>query len=97
MSRPDVTVTDGGGGVYQVTVGQGAGATEHRVTVPGGMLDDLGLGGTGRSIDEAALVRESFAFLLEREPATSILRQFELTVIGRYFPEYEREIRVRLG
>ena len=32
------------------------------------------------------LVRASFAFLLEREPSESILREFDLTVIGRYFP-----------
>jgi hypothetical protein len=80
-------------GVYEVVVGKGASATEHRVTVPAGMVDDLGLTGT----DEATLVQESFAFLLEREPATSILRQFELTVIGTYFPEYDREIAHRLG
>ena len=80
-------------GAYQVVVGQGAAATEHRVTVPPGMVDDLGLAGT----DEATLVQESFAFLLEREPATSILRQFELTVIGDYFPEYDREMARRLG
>ena len=43
--------------------------------------------------DPADLVRRSFAFLLEREPKESILRTFELSVIGRYFPEYEREIR----
>jgi hypothetical protein len=41
------------------------------------------------------LVRRSFAFLLEREPPTSILRSFDLTVIARYFPEYEAEIRRR--
>ena len=39
------------------------------------------------------LVRRSFEFLLAREPKESILRSFELPVIGRYFPEYEREIR----
>lgn len=38
------------------------------------------------------LVEASFAFLLEREPKESILREFDLTVIGRYFPEYEQEI-----
>ncbi|MEA2825592.1 MAG: hypothetical protein QOG43_31 [Actinomycetota bacterium] len=93
MTRPDVGVTSAGGGVYQVVVGQGSSATEHRVTVPADMLDDLGLVG----IDESTLVQESFAFLLEREPASSILGTFELTVIGRYFPEYEQEIRHRLG
>jgi hypothetical protein len=93
VTRPDVGVTSVGGGVYQVVVGKGSSATEHRVTVPAAMLDDLGLEG----IDESVLVQESFAFLLEREPATSILGRFDLTVIGRYFPEYEQEIRRRLG
>jgi len=40
------------------------------------------------------LVRRSFEFLLAREPKESILSSFELPVIARYFPEYEREIRV---
>jgi hypothetical protein len=43
--------------------------------------------------DPTDLVRRSFLFLLAREPKESILRSFELPVIGRYFPEYEREIR----
>lgn len=46
---------------------------------------------------EAGPSRESFRFLLEREPNTSILSSFDLPVIGRYFPEYEREIRERLA
>jgi hypothetical protein len=44
-----------------------------------------------------ALVRESFAFLLEREPPGSILPRFDLGVIQGYFPEYRAEIRRRLG
>ena len=44
-----------------------------------------------------ALVRESFAFLLEREPASSILARFDLPVIARYFPEYDGDIRRRLA
>jgi hypothetical protein len=43
------------------------------------------------------LVEASFAFLLERETKESILREFDLTVIGRYFHEYEREIGHRLA
>ena len=42
------------------------------------------------------LVEASFAFLLERETKESILREFDLIVIGRYFPDYEREIGHRL-
>jgi hypothetical protein len=43
------------------------------------------------------LIEESFRFLLEREPNTSILRSFDITDISLYFPEYEREIRRRLA
>ncbi len=38
---------------------------------------------------------QSFEFLLEREPATSILRRFSLDVIGDYFPDYEAEMTRR--
>jgi hypothetical protein len=31
--------------------------------------------------------------LLEREPPSAILRQFELSVIESYFPEYDEVIR----
>ena len=43
--------------------------------------------------DPDRLVRRSFEFLLVREPKESILASFGLSVIGRYFPEYESEIR----
>ncbi|HKR98579.1 MAG TPA: hypothetical protein VJU79_03590 [Candidatus Dormibacteraeota bacterium] len=42
------------------------------------------------------LVRESFAFLLEREPPQSILSRFDLAVISRYFPDYRSEIARRM-
>jgi len=45
------------------------------------------------SEDVADLVKRSFEFLLAREPNTSILREFDLSTIERYFPEYAREIR----
>ena len=41
-------------------------------------------------------MRRSFEFLLEREPKESILARFDLSVIARYFPEYDREIARRL-
>lgn len=67
------------------------GATTHVVDVPSGLAEELGWS----SAEEVELVRESFAFLLEREPATSILRHFSLEVIGRYFPEFRGELRSR--
>jgi hypothetical protein len=78
---------------FGVQVREGDTTTSHRVTVPGDLLDELVLTG----VDPEVVVRESFAFLLEREPATSILRQFSLWDIGRYFPEYPEELRRRLS
>ena len=76
----------------QVTVKEGKSKTQHRVTLQ--KADHKRLAGPRASPEE--LVRESFRFLLQREPKESILRSFDLTVIGRYFPEYEREIIKRL-
>jgi hypothetical protein len=76
-----------------VRVGDDSAATTHRVTMS---AEDLLLfAPPGATVER--LVEESFAFLLEREPRESILREFDLPVIGRYFPEYEGEIRRRLG
>ena len=67
--------------------------TSHDVTVPAGFAASLGCD----QVDEEDLVRASFEFLLEREPATSIMRAFSLDVISRFFPSYPTEIRARLG
>ena len=80
------------GDQYEVRVSNGT-ATTHRVTLK--ETDRVRLGGTDISGDE--LIAESFRFLLEREPNTSILRTFDLPVIGTYFPEYEQEIGKRLA
>ncbi len=69
------------------------GSTQHRVIVTQADLDELAPGAS----DPTGLVGESFAFLLEREPKESILRRFELSEIGRYFPGWERDVRASLG
>jgi hypothetical protein len=79
------------GDEYEVRVG-GTTRTTHRVTLREADRERLG----GKDVSAEQLIEESFRFLLEREPNTSILRSFELPVIGRYFPEYEQEIRGRL-
>jgi hypothetical protein len=79
-----------GGDEWTVAV-HGAVMTHHRVRLPNADLARLS---EGRAAQE--LLRESFRFLLEREPNTSILSSFDLPLIGRYFPEYEQEIRARL-
>jgi hypothetical protein len=74
----DVQVVDGGRTL-----------STHRVTVATEDLARLDPTAT----DPTPLVERSFAFLLERESPSSILRTFDLPVIGRYFPEYEATIR----
>lgn len=72
---------------YQVTVTQRT-TTTHKVTVDPAYHQKL----TGGRVTPEVLVERSFEFLLEREGNTSILSSFDLPVIGRYFPEYERAI-----
>ena len=76
-----------------MTVNVAGSQTTHRVTVPESFSKPLLSG--GRSLEE--LVRVSFEFLLEREPKESIMKEFDITVISRYFPAYEDELRERLG
>ena len=77
---------------YLVVVQDGGGRSQHRVTVSPEQLAELG----GEASAEE-LIEASFEFLLEREPKESILSQFELPVISRYFPEYPAEIGRRLS
>jgi hypothetical protein len=78
-----------------VTIDDGRGTTSHDVTVAAEDATDLAAAAEGADVER--LVYETFAFLLEREPKESILRAFDLTVVGRYFPEFEAEIRSRLA
>ncbi len=93
MPDIDVRAISGGAGLlFHVKVKEAGGETAHEVAVPEDYYDDL----TGRACTPEEFVKISFEFLLEREPKESILREFEITVISRYFPEYEAEMRERL-
>ena len=93
MAKIQVRRTDQGETYeFQVTVKEGGGETRHRVTLRKADYERL----SGGEVSPEALVTESSRFLLEREPKESILRSFDITVISRYFPEYEREIAGRL-
>ena len=89
----DISITPAAPRVFRVEVREGQGATTHQVTVPERIDETLEL----REDDLQRVVLESFRFLLEREPATSILRQFSLSDISRYFPEYPSELERRLS
>ena len=74
----------GDGHVAEATVRDRT-TTTHRVRVSRAERERYGGG------DVADLVKRSFEFLLAREANTSILREFDLSTIERYFPEYARE------
>jgi hypothetical protein len=93
MSRVEVTAAVAVDGWDCIVTVRDGSETRHRVRVS---IADLAHLDPGAS-DPVGLVEASFAFLLEREPKELILREFDLTVIGRYFPEYEREIGHRLA
>ena len=83
-----ITVTRQADGTFRVQTPAG---TSHEVSVPAGFPATLGCG----HVAPGELVRALFEFLLEREPATSILREFSLDVISQYFPGYPAQIRAR--
>lgn len=52
---------------------------------------DYDLWSHGRVAPER-VVKAVFEFLLKKEPASSILTDFDCSVIRRYFPEVDREL-----
>ena len=87
VGKPRISVESSGVAVYRVVVTQGRATTTHEVTVT---AEDVARYAPG--VTPERLLEASFEFLLEREPASSILPRFALPVIERYFPEYRREI-----
>jgi len=75
------------GTTYTVTVKDET-STTHSVTMSD---EDYQRISQGKCSPEE-LVKKSFEFLLEREPKESILSSFNITLISKYFPEYEEEI-----
>jgi hypothetical protein len=85
---PNVSVKQLDDLTFEVTVDDSS-STAHVVTVQPQYAAAL----TAGRFPVSQLVHRSFDFLLERESNTSILRSFDLSVIARYFPEYETEIK----
>ncbi len=77
---------------FRVRVIEAGSESTHQVTLDPKVSKRL----TGDSGGPETLIRKSFEFLLEREPKESILSRFDLSIISRYFPEYESEIKKRL-
>jgi len=73
---------------FEVVVRQGGSKTTHRVSMARETHQRLT---AGKHAPESCL-NAAFRFLLDREPKESILKRFDVRIIGRYFPEFEREL-----
>jgi len=73
---------------FEVVVREGKGETRHQVTMSRALCERL----TAGTHTPEACLEAAFRFLLDREPKESILGRFDVTVISRYFPEFEREL-----
>lgn len=88
----EIEVAPAGPDRYRVDVRDEGGGTTHIVCVTADAVNRYAPPGTAIE----TLLELSFRFLLEREPKESILREFDLPTIERYFPEFAAEIRTRL-
>ena len=78
-----VSVNAKGQDTFEVVVTMQS-TTTHSVTISDAIHTQL----TNGKISKETLLEKSFEFLLEREPNTSILSQFKIEVISKYFPDY---------
>ncbi|PPD43944.1 MAG: hypothetical protein CTY15_08625 [Methylocystis sp.] len=78
---------DGDPSTFSVIVRDARGETRHSVTMTQKDLIRLSHGH-----DPADIVQAAFRFLLDREPKESILARFDVSVIARYFPQFEERL-----
>jgi len=74
--------------IADVTVDEDGSSTNHTVEISKSYYQKL----TSGIHPPELLVERSFEFLLQREPKESIMGSFNLTVINRYFGDYESTI-----
>lgn len=71
-------------------VGEGS-RSRHRVSMGKDFYKNL-----ETKVSPEEVIKKSFEFLLEREPKESILREFDVSIISQYFPEYKEKIKKQL-
>lgn len=77
---------------FRVRVAEAGSETTHQITLDPKYCEKI----AGGAAEAEQLIGKSFEFLLEREPKESILSRFDLSIISRYFPDYEHEIKSRI-
>jgi hypothetical protein len=77
---------------YQVKLDENGSQRNYSVTLSRSDYEQWSNG----EVPPQRVVEAAFEFLLEREPASSILSQFDCAVMRRYFPEVDRELPKKL-
>ena len=75
--------------VFKVTVKDSDSARDFKVQLNDNYFQALM---SNKKISKKALIKKSFEFLLARESKEQILREFNLSEIQRYFPDFKKEI-----
>ena len=76
----------GDAATFDVTLREGATETRHRVAVATGEAAKFS------GLAPECIVRATMEFLLDREPKESILAAFDIGVVRRYFPDFDRAL-----
>lgn len=79
--------------IFSVIVGDAGGQTHHRVT----LTQDDYLLLTEETVSPEECTKAAFGFLLTHEPKESILKNFDLLDIERYFPGFVAAFPARLS
>jgi hypothetical protein len=78
---------------FAVTVREPNGETSHQVSMSRQTWQQL----CGGKYPPERCIDAAFRFLLDREPKESILGRFDVTLIARYFPTFERDLPTYLS
>ena len=73
---------------FAVTVREPDGQTSHQVSMSHQTWQRL----SGGNYTPERCIDAAFRFLLDREPKESILGRFDVMLIARYFPSFERDL-----
>ena len=73
---------------FEVIVEEDEGRSRHLVTLDAAYAGHVAPGAKPEAVSAAA-----FEFRLDREPKEAILSRFDVSLIARYFPEFEAELR----
>jgi hypothetical protein len=73
---------------FEVKVAEDGSESHHQVTASQSDMHRLSSG----AMPSERVIEAAFQFLLDREPKEAILRRFDITVISRYFPDFETRL-----